>query len=1089
MAANASSFQVEEYHLVKVFEREISRGIHKSWGNPSPSVRLSMLCAQIILVCLMLLFLLDVVHAQGRAAPRLVPPSRPQVPPKIALRYAEDSDGDAIADKLSQKLRNATAALQSARNASERQAANVALAKKVNVELIFSEQIQQSQIDAFIALGGEITYIYQAVSYGWNGRIPLQAVAQLRQTVGDALVLAEEPHPMQLHMRIATQTGRVRPVWANGFAGSTGYDGSSDISIAIIDTGVDDSHTDLTGRLAFWNDYTSDAEATPRDIIQHGSHVAGIALGTGASHGTGTTLKFTDSGDLSAVPSGSFFPSLFDFPQVSTTWDATATWLGGGPAATMHYLHRTKGLNDGFVSDGSSSGTSPFLRSAVLTLLSTRAYSAGLLKGGNMSTYAVASSLTGYTAVGDGFNTLSGVAPGCNWVGAKVFTNTGSGSGTDINSAIDDMVVKRSTYNIKVINMSIGIVGDPGISTSQRQKVNTAANNGILPVISAGNDGTGGTAGQREVDDPGRAAMALTIGSTSDINELTDYTSHGFASPGSTSGQEEGYKPDLLAPGGSFYHSSIMSVDTNDADGGNSSFSDVQNNDYYNITGTSMASPFAAGCAALVIDALQSTGNLTGASWDFSSSNDVRLVKMLLTATATETNANREISFGFNPTLERSASGPNGYPAGKDSYEGYGMLNVDAAIEGGTVGYTPGTTANETLGGSDIARRAWARRVSLTSGVAFDPSLTVPGTGDFDLYLYSFSPSSYGTPVILGSSATAGSGTGESISYTPGSNEEALLVVKLVSGSGSFSLTSTPVGPLASTVDVHSSPQVNLALPDWNTTETDKMSVLKFKVADNGVDSLPTLIDKITVGISGTAGQAANDIAWAELRDASARVAVASSITNSQLVFGSTPNSDSAAQLDTVADNSSVEYTVYVYLNSSLLGAHDATYIFDIDETGVGVDSGDSSSMASDSSAVTPVVATIFVTSIGITVTPGTWIIGPQPLSFVGESGSFSVTNDGNVAEDFTIKAADGSGGWTLSGTVGQDAFKFETDKGDDGSYETVLTTSEQSFSTNVSTSGSETLGLKYSAPSANTFGEGVSQDFTITIKASRHVP
>src|SRR5204863_2897184 len=137
---------------------------------------------------------------------------------------------------------------------------------------------------------------------------------------------------------------------------------------------------------------------------------------------------------------------------------------------------------------------------------------------------------------------------------------------------------------------------------------------------SAGNDG-----GTQQVDDPGRAAMALTVGAANDVNQLTDYTSEGFSSPGSTPGQEEDYKPDLMAPGGSLnYYGSILSVDSNSGDG--SAFPDQQANDYYNIAGTSMASPFAAGCAALVIDALQKSG----VTWNFNSSVHSRFVKMVL---------------------------------------------------------------------------------------------------------------------------------------------------------------------------------------------------------------------------------------------------------------------------------------------------------------------------------------------------------------------------------------------------------------------------------------------------------------------------
>src|SRR5207253_2848947 len=179
-----------------------------------------------------------------------------------------------------------------------------------------------------------------------------------------------------------------------------------------------------------------------------------------------------------------------------------------------------------------------------------------------------------------------------------------------------------------------------------------------------------------------------------------------------------------------------------------------------------------------------------GVAWNFSSSVHSRFVKMVLCATATESNVNREGNAN-NPTLQRATAGPNGFPIAKDQYEGYGMINPDAAVEAVSLLYTNGTTPTNTLGSGAFDRRAWARGINLTAGQTFNPTLIVPATGDFDLYLYSSNSSAYGMPLMLASSTTAASGGTETFSYTSSSNQNALVVVKWVSGSGEFSF-STP---------------------------------------------------------------------------------------------------------------------------------------------------------------------------------------------------------------------------------------------------------------------------------------------------------
>lgn len=61
-----------------------------------------------------------------------------------------------------------------------------------------------------------------------------------------------------------------------------GLDGSG-VIVGHLDTGVDDSHPDLAGKVINWKDFTAEPSETPVDTNGHGTHTAGTIAGGSAS--------------------------------------------------------------------------------------------------------------------------------------------------------------------------------------------------------------------------------------------------------------------------------------------------------------------------------------------------------------------------------------------------------------------------------------------------------------------------------------------------------------------------------------------------------------------------------------------------------------------------------------------------------------------------------------------------------------------------------------------------------------------------------------------------------------------------------------
>lgn len=718
----------------------------------------------------------------------------PDIAPIVSRPADRDRDGTFVDDRLEDTWRRARARLLAAPPAGpEFNAALRELSETVEVEVILSRPVREEDLAAFERAGGQVGHIYAHVSYGWTGSITLSGAVDLPAHLGGDLLGVVAGVEAVTLLDEATRNARVRPaVWARGLDGAS--TGVVPLAVGILDTGVDATHTDLAARGTYWADWTIDNELTPVDYCAHGTHVAGVAVGSGASAGVNpATLSYVQVGTFPATIGDSFkAPVRIPDSVSSLTWSSALRWsgAGGGTVALSHdYPDGAAWVaidsQGGIASLGPTTLTTPGLALPHPALSSNRRFTSLVTRdsGSGAAEYALQITKT-YAGVGDGYESLRGVAPGARWAGFKIFRNTGTATSIDIDEAIDDLVAQRVAHNIRAATFSFAFSGTPGISITTRNKTNTAALNGIVVCTAAGNGGRI-AGGGGVIGDPGRAEYSITAVATSDVNRLTDYSSRGFAAPGDAFDGDDDTKPDLAAPGGSDQETRILAADSNwnDArrnDGAN--FADAVANDYYNNAGTSMAAPVVAGSALLLIEAMERAGE----PWAYTGAGAlarVFRVKCLLLMTATETNLARETGgVSPDPALGREV---------KDEQEGYGVLNVDAAVDAvlepelDPSGFAHG----ETFGTGPFDRRCWARAVSIPAGATLEANLTVPGGADYDLYLYRRDPNGFGNPVIEQSSVQAGAGVNESITFTPGAPWRGYLVVKRVSGGGAFSLT------------------------------------------------------------------------------------------------------------------------------------------------------------------------------------------------------------------------------------------------------------------------------------------------------------
>ena len=256
--------------------------------------------------------------------------------------------------------------------------------------------------------------------------------------------------------------------------------------------------------------------------------------------------------------------------------------IDSGIASSHKALYGKVAWTVDFVSDGSTK-RDPFGHGTHI---------AGLIAGQASAAVGVTKAYTG------------GIAPGAHLIDVRVLGAHGVGLTSDVIDGIDWVIDNAATFNIRIINLSLGhAVMEPADTDPLCEAVKRAVDAGIVVIASAGNRGKTDT-GQPilgGITSPGNSPYAITVGAlnTWQTVERSDDSVTTYSSRGPTR-YDLAVKPDVVAPGnkvvslesaGSYLPTTYPTAHV----AGSAS------NAYMKLSGSSMATGVVSGGVALLL--------------------------------------------------------------------------------------------------------------------------------------------------------------------------------------------------------------------------------------------------------------------------------------------------------------------------------------------------------------------------------------------------------------------------------------------------------------------------------------------------------